>query len=99
MVIPSVRYRLPSPIEGTSQPTSIKEDLFALGSTIYFIVTSHEPYTDLSEDEVQERYRNRVFPNVADIPFSKTITLCWKQEADSAKKVLELLQCPLEGSI
>jgi len=37
-VVPGARYRLPS-LGGTM----VKEDLFALGSTIYFIATGHEP--------------------------------------------------------
>lgn len=75
MVIPGVRYRLPSAVGRPSQPTSVKEDLSALGSTIYFIVTGHEPYTELGEDEdeVQKRYRDGVFPDLTGVPFGETI--------------------------
>jgi serine/threonine protein kinase len=101
MVIPGVRYRLPSPSGQPWQPTSVKEDLFALGSTIYFIATGHEPYTELGEDEdeVQKRYRDGVFPDLAGVPFGETIALCWRQEAESARTALELLQCPSSGTM
>lgn len=42
-VAPGVRYRLPSLGERHIQPAMVKGDLFALGSTIYFIATGHEP--------------------------------------------------------
>ncbi|KAG5801286.1 hypothetical protein H9Q74_012228 [Fusarium xylarioides] len=101
MVIPGVRYRLPSPAGRPVQPTSVKEDLFGLGSTIYFIVTGHEPYAELGEDEdeVQKRYRDGVFPDLAGVPFGETIALCWRQEAESAGIVLELLRYPSSGTM
>ncbi|RSL79853.1 hypothetical protein CDV31_017170 [Fusarium ambrosium] len=101
MVIPGVRYRLPIPAGRPLQPTSVKEDLFALGSTIYFIVTGREPYTELGDDEkeVQKRYGEGVFPDLAGVPFGETIALCWRQGAKSARMVLELLQCPSSGTM
>lgn len=100
MVIPSVRYRLPTPDGRPLQPTSVKEDLFALGSTIYFIVTGHEPYHELGEDEneVQKRYRDGDFPDLAGVFFGETIALCWRQEVESASTVFKLLKRPPSGT-
>jgi serine/threonine protein kinase len=86
-VVPGVRYRLPS-VGGTT----VKEDLFALGSTIYFIATGHEPYEELTdEDQVKRLYENGVFPELSEVPFAEIIALCWRQEAESAKMVIELM--------
>ncbi|KAI9049778.1 hypothetical protein LZ554_005929 [Drepanopeziza brunnea f. sp. 'monogermtubi'] len=88
-VIPGVRYRLPH-LEGTT--TTVKEDLFALGSTIYFIATGHEPYEELTdEDQVERLYEDGVFPELSDVPFAEIIALCWRQEAESAKMITELM--------
>lgn len=87
-VVPGVRYRLPG-LGGTT----VKEDLFALGSTIYFIVTGHEPYEELAdEDRVQKLYADGLFPRLSEVPFAEIIALCWKQEAESAKMIIELVR-------
>ncbi|KAF2245252.1 kinase-like protein [Trematosphaeria pertusa] len=79
-VAPGVRYRLPS-----LGRTTVKEDLFALGSTIYFIATGHEPYEELTDDQVEKLYKDGVFPELSEVPFAEIIALCWRQEAESAK--------------
>jgi len=64
-----------------------------LGSTIYFIATGHEPYDELGddEDEVEKLYMEDVFRDLAYVPFGEAIALCWRQKAESATMVLELL--------
>ncbi|KAI0529775.1 kinase-like domain-containing protein [Xylaria digitata] len=92
-VAPGVRYRLPSPAEGHIQPATIKEDLFALGSTIYFIATGYAPYNELTdEDQVEKLYKDGVFPELGGVPFAEIIALCWRQEAESAKMTIELVK-------
>lgn len=93
MVISGVRYRLPSLTRGRVQPATVKEDLFSLGSTIYFIATGHEPYNELEdEDEVERLYTDGVFPELSNVPFGDIIDLCWRQEAESAKELIELVK-------
>lgn len=92
-VAPGVRYRLPSLAGRRIQSATIKEDLFALGSTIYFIATGYEPYNELTdEDEVERLYKDAVFPELGGVPFAEIIALCWRQEAESAKMVIQLLR-------
>lgn len=58
-----------------------KEDLFALGSSIYFIATGHKPYGELADEvEVEELYIDEVFPKLLGMPFADATGLCWKQE-------------------
>ena len=88
VVAPGVRYRMPG-----SDGTTVKEDLFALGSTIYFIATGHEPYEELIDEEhVEKLYEDGVFPRLSGIPFAEIIALCWRQEAKSAKIIIELVR-------
>ncbi|KAF2965285.1 hypothetical protein GQX73_g8296 [Xylaria multiplex] len=92
-VAPGVRYRLPNAAERHTQPATIEEDLFALGSTIYFIATGHEPYSELiDEDQVEKLYKDGVFPKLDGIPFAEIIALCWGQAAESAKMIIELVR-------
>ncbi|KAI6082692.1 kinase-like domain-containing protein [Hypoxylon rubiginosum] len=95
-VAPGVRYRLPSLARKCIQTATIKEDLFALGSTIYFIATGHEPYNELDdEDEVGKLYADGIFPDLGDVPFAEAIELCWKQRAESTQRVVEIVRRPL----
>ncbi|KAI3396846.1 hypothetical protein diail_11618 [Diaporthe ilicicola] len=92
-VAPGVRYRLPSLGGRHIRPAMIKEDLFALGSTIYFIATGHEPYNELTdEDEVEKLYKDGVFPELGGVPFAEAIALCWRQEVESAQTIIEIIQ-------
>ncbi|EXK76768.1 serine/threonine protein kinase [Fusarium oxysporum f. sp. raphani 54005] len=80
-----------------------KTDLFALGSTIYFIMTGQEPFPDIVYGEVgwnervKERFSQGIFPE--DPHACSDITRkCWKQQYDSAKQVLENI-CSVENGL
>jgi serine/threonine protein kinase len=71
-----------------------KTDLFALGSTIYFIMTSHEVFPDIVSGEIgwQERIKSRfasgIFPkdpHACDFVTEK----CWNLQYGSADEALE----------
>lgn len=92
-VAPGVRYRLPS-LGGRRhvQQAMVKEDLFGLGSTVYFIAAGHAPYGELDdEDEVERLYGEGVFPDLGGVLFAEAIALCWKGEVESARAVVEIL--------
>jgi hypothetical protein len=64
-------------------------DLFALGSTIYFIMIGHDALPDISDqddgsdEEAQRRFRTGQFPH--DSHACRTITAkCWEQMYNSA---------------
>lgn len=95
MVVPPVRYMPP---DGTYekehlQPALVKQDLFGLGSTIYFITTGHAPHAEVDdEDEVERLYEDGVFPDLDGVLFSEVIAPCWRQEVESAQAVVEILR-------
>lgn len=45
----------------------VQDDLFSLGSLIYFIMTGHPPFEELASDEVENSVKARCFPDVSSI--------------------------------
>jgi serine/threonine protein kinase len=84
--LPVVRNRF-SEVAACSVPT----DLFALGSSIYQIVTGKAPYADIASREVEARYTKKEFPPVNGILFGDVIRKCWMCEFESAAEVLKSL--------
>jgi serine/threonine protein kinase len=70
----STRFFLPR--DPLTTPTEWT-DLFALGSTIYYIMCGQEPYRDLSDDDVTARYERGEFPDVTTVPYGRIIRACW----------------------
>jgi hypothetical protein len=56
----------------------VKSDLFALDSIIYFIMSDHEPYDGLAEEEVAARYSRMEYPDVQSYSCGRVIESCWK---------------------
>lgn len=84
-----VRFCLPRPWE---EQSTVVTDLFALGSTIYEIMTGSKPYEDLPDDEVESRYQQRMFPNVTTICCGAVIEGCWRAEVRSAAEVMRRIK-------
>ncbi|KFY32396.1 hypothetical protein V493_00235 [Pseudogymnoascus sp. VKM F-4281 (FW-2241)] len=74
-----------------SQQT-MSDDLFGLGSTIYFIMTGQKPFEDLPSDEVERRYRDQVYPDVSGLKCGSLIRQCWDSQITSAQEVYEYLR-------
>ncbi|KAF2020522.1 kinase-like protein [Aaosphaeria arxii CBS 175.79] len=82
----SIRFFLPRDPMTTPD---IKSDLFALGSTIYFLMSDREPYSNLIEEEVTARYSRMEFPDIRRYPCGRVIEACWKGDYRSAQEVVE----------
>lgn len=79
----------------------VKTDLFALGSTIFFIMMGHDVFPDVSdqddrsEEEVQRRFRASQFPQ--DSHACSVITAkCWKQAYNSAIEVVQDIEAVVD---
>jgi serine/threonine protein kinase len=81
----STRFCLPR--EPTAPP-NVTTDLFALGSSIYTIMTGYEPYRDLPDAEVEERYKKRQFPTIDAVIGGEVIQKCWMEAYASASDLL-----------
>jgi len=73
-------------------PCSVLTDLFALGSSIYQIITRALPYGEIDNDEVEKRYARKEFPSTLGIPYGNIIRGCWMCDFDSAEAVLDALK-------
>ncbi|KKP05296.1 hypothetical protein THAR02_02627 [Trichoderma harzianum] len=88
---PGSRYRAPDPEWRPGKPPSLNEDLFALGSVLYFIFTGKVPFPQLGEDEVASNSKAGVFPQLSEVSCSDIVTLCWQQRAGSAQQIYETI--------
>ena len=89
-VCPGIRYK--TPVLDWRKPPTLTEDLFSLGSLFYFIFTGNVPFHDLEEEEVEDKFRAGVFPDLSGVPCADIIVLCWKQRAESALSIWEALE-------
>lgn len=85
----SVRYYLS---RSTRLPPSTQADIFALGSTIYEIMTGSIPYKDISSDQVKQLYELSQFPDLHGVQLGEVIRSCWLLQVESTKQVYSILQ-------
>ncbi|CAK1358404.1 RGS domain-containing serine/threonine-protein kinase A [Cercospora beticola] len=63
------------------------DDLFALGSCIFEILTGRPPYDDLETRRVGRLYGLRQFPDLVGMDFADVIRDCWLFRGQSAREV------------
>ncbi|KAF2427438.1 kinase-like protein [Tothia fuscella] len=80
--------RLFLPRDPLSTPNA-STDLFALGSVLYYVMTGFEPYADLDEKEVTERFERGEFPNLDGVAFGAAISGCWSGAFSCAEEVVK----------
>jgi len=81
MVYPA-RFRIPeSDLIGLGREAKAKRaEMFALGSLLYEVISGRKPLEDLSDDDVQHKYRSGEFPDeVLSMPLGDVILQCWDQ--------------------
>ncbi|KAI1128801.1 kinase-like domain-containing protein [Nemania abortiva] len=93
IVCPGPRYCAPN--LRSENALTVDEDLFSLGSTLYFIMTGKAPYEELLDHEVEDKYREGEFPDLGGIPCAEAIASTWRQEVSSARSV----RAAIEGYI
>lgn len=95
--ISSTRFLPPAYDEDA--PPSFKDDIFSLGSTIYFIMTGKYPYEETSSDEVEKLYEAYIFPDVTHLSCGAVIKQCWEKQIDTAQEVHDQLEAIERASI
>jgi serine/threonine protein kinase len=73
-----------------------KTDIFALGSTIYFIMKSHPPFPDLDswkdKLEIANRFKTLQLPTLDNVLGGDVVEKCWAAEYKSANEVVHNLE-------
>lgn len=62
-------------------------------------MTSRQPYEDLSDDEVEARYSQQIFPSVQELPCGQVIMNCWRCEVQTAEEVMMRLKAEMESAL
>ncbi len=85
----SPRFYLPRPQNGCA---SVASDIFALGCTIYQIMTGKIPLEGIASDEVERLYNVANFQDLVGVPHEALIRKCFLCEIYSAQEVHDWLQ-------
>ncbi|TQV96612.1 hypothetical protein V2A60_003002 [Cordyceps javanica] len=67
------------------------DDIFALGSVLYLIMTGSEPYIDLLDAEVERRFQAAEFPETCSVQYGSVIEDCWHGRLATAQAVVQAL--------
>ncbi|EME78860.1 uncharacterized protein MYCFIDRAFT_83794 [Pseudocercospora fijiensis CIRAD86] len=75
----NAKSRMPGKAEDEAD---VMTDIFAMGSTIYYIMQGHEPFPDLDtfadETVITERFASHQFPPLDDSLASRIVYKCWE---------------------
>lgn len=76
-----------------------KDDIFSLGSMIYFIFTGKYPFEEMSSDEVGRLYKANEFPDITSLSCGTIIKQCWEEQMATAQEVHDCLEVLERASI
>lgn len=69
---------------------STMTELFALGSTIFEVMTGAKPYKDLAEHEISAAFSEGRYPDLRNVSvFRSTIARCWSQDYATVDEALK----------
>jgi len=91
MICPKTRYTAPDPNWNPGQLPTVEEDIFSLGSTIYFIIMGSSPFNGLPDEVVERKFLDGQFPNLTGVPCADIIRMCWQRKATSVQRIQELV--------
>lgn len=75
-----------------TQP-SIQSELFAVGSMLYEMETTFEPYHDKNDGELEDLFEGDQFPDTSDLVLGEVIRKCWAANyTDSIEVVVDIRQ-------
>lgn len=86
---PATRFRHPR--YDFNAALVFQDDIFSLGTLVYFIMTGFYPYEDLPSEKVENLYEINNFPGVSSITGGNVIAQCWLRQATSVQSVYSSL--------
>ncbi|KAH6627487.1 kinase-like domain-containing protein [Chaetomium tenue] len=97
-VAPSVHSAHPS--LSTMEPT-VQSELFALGSLLYEVETTHRPFDDKTEEDVEALFGSNQYPTTSELVLVEVIRKCWAMTYSSASEVvadIKVIQEHVDGN-
>ncbi|KJZ75962.1 hypothetical protein HIM_04786 [Hirsutella minnesotensis 3608] len=67
------------------------DDIFSLGSVLYFVMCGEEPFSELDEEEAKGRFENSSFPASDHLEYGSVIRDCWNGQLATAGQVVQAL--------
>ena len=92
MALEATRFFLP---REWREPSTARTEVFALGSLVYEIMTGGEPYAELGDEEVMERFGREEFPDVEGLVCGDVMMECWLGEVKSAEEAYLLVKAKM----
>lgn len=74
-----------------NRPPQVEDDIFALGSVMYFIMAGKEPYDGVEDEEVEALFKEGKFPDVSGLDCASTIQGCWDGSIKTAEQIEDSL--------
>ena len=98
MVAYSPSHRLPNP-QGLAEsphgiPISVHDEIFALGSTLYEMVSGNVPHASTPEITIKELYKKKSFPDTSSMYLGLIISDCWNLRYQNMQEVLRDIDGP-----
>ncbi|KAF2001304.1 hypothetical protein P154DRAFT_596351, partial [Amniculicola lignicola CBS 123094] len=75
-----------------TQP-SIQSEIFALGSSLYEIEITHQPYFDKTDNEIEELFAAGLFPDIRPLLLGEVISKCWTVKYEDVGEALKDIRC------
>ncbi|KAF5027349.1 hypothetical protein F66182_550 [Fusarium sp. NRRL 66182] len=88
-VAPGSRYQ--SHVWNRGYVATQADDIFSLGSVLYFIMCGEEPYSKIDEDEVERLFDKLEFPATGHLDCGIVIRDCWNGKLATAEQVIQAL--------
>lgn len=66
---------------------SVGSEIFALGSVLYEVETTRQPYYDKTDGQIEELFLANDFPATSSLVLGKVIQKCWKQKYTGVDQV------------
>lgn len=91
----ATRYQRPSSMAEKLSNSTEKDDLFALGTVLYEIITGNQIFSDISSRAIRRRFEEHEYPDltvITDTNVRKVIMKCWECEYKNAEEVSQDLR-------
>ncbi|KAL4862653.1 hypothetical protein BDV12DRAFT_39937 [Aspergillus spectabilis] len=70
-------------------PEAFQEDILNYGSALYEMATGHLPCPNLCEDEREQRFKQKAYPDLTNVEMKSMILRCWDGQYTSFTNILE----------